>query len=372
MKISLVLNLLFPGDKYQAIAYPIQTAMSIFWSISNKGHIVQIINVSDPIDKIILKLKIFRPDIIYNLAEGKTDSKTRLAMFPELFEQLKIPYIGGNGYLSAISLDKYLSKKIVEDLGIKTPKGNLYQFDYARKDIMQIGNWEIKFPVIIKPNYRGDSEGIDTESIVNDYADLKRIISKKVRQFPEGVIVEEIIPGRDIGTCFLKDLGENGVLPPAELVIRNKDNNLFNIIDFNLKNYAIKSTTIQQLLIRIPKDLPPFLLRNLATISKKIFTIFQINDFCRIDFRVSEDNTIYFLELNPYLTMLNNTHMFFVAKEKYGMSYSDVFDHIIKKAAARWGIKFYRNNKGLFSQLAYKLNRKYYALKYSRLNYSEK
>lgn len=369
MKISLLCHLLFPGDKYRPVAYPIQTAMNLFWGISNEGHLVQLINASDPIEKIIIKLKSFHPDMIYNLSEGLTSSPTRLAFFPELFKQLKIPYIGSDSYLLTTSLNKHLSKKIVAAAGIKTPKSNLFYLDANKKQ--QLGKWRVKFPIIVKPNFRGDSEGITQDSVVQNIKDLKRVLNKRLKQFPEGVLVEQYIEGREIGVCYLEGFGENNVLFPAELVINKKLTNPYNIIDYHLKNYATKNTTIQNLSIRLADDLPSSLIRKIQNQSKKIFDIFQVKDFCRIDFRVTSSGDVYFLELTPDLTMLGGTHPFFVAKEKHKLTFGEVLDHIIKRAAKRWGLRYYRNNKNLLSKVIYKLNRKYYAVRYGKLKYLE-
>lgn len=370
MKISLLCHLLLPGDEYQPTAYPIQTAMNIFWGISNQGHSVQLINASESVEKIILKLKIFRPDLIYNLAEGLTRSRTRLAFFPELFEQLKIPYIGGNGSLLTTSLDKHLSKKIVAEAGIKTPKGNLYYLlDPNNKQ--QLGKWKVKFPAIVKPNYRGDSEGITQDSVVQNTKELKSVLNESLKQFPEGILVEQYIKGREIGVCYFEGFGTNNVLFPAELVINKKLNSPYNIIDYNLKNYATKNTTIQNLTIRLADDLPTSLIRKIQNNAKKIFDIFQVKDFCRIDFRVTSSGDVYFLELTPDLTMLDATHLFFVAKEKHKLTYGEVLDHIIRRATNRWGLRYYKNNKKLISKMIYKLSRKYYAVRYGKLKYLE-
>ncbi|GAG31930.1 unnamed protein product, partial [marine sediment metagenome] len=251
------------------------------------------------------------------------------------------------------SLDKFLSKKIVVEVGIKTPKGNLYYLDHRGKKHQQLGRWKVRFPAIIKNNFRGDSEGIDQDSVVHNSKDLERILNKRLKQLPEGVLVEEFIKGKDIGVCYMEGMGRGNALFPIESVISKELNNPYNIVDYNLKNYAIRSTTIQHLSIRLADDLPKKLIRKIEDISRKVFEIFQVKDFVRVDFRVTDSGEVYFIELNPLLTMLAGTHMFYAAKEKHGLTYGDVLDHIFRKAAKRWGLKYHKSNTGLFSKMRY-------------------
>lgn len=373
MKISLVCHLLFPGDAFRTVAYPIQTAMHLYWGISNEGHQVQLINASDSLEKVISNLKKFKPDLIFNLAEGFTNSPARQAFYPELFESLKIPYVGGSGRLLSISLDKYYSKHIVSSLGlgVNVPKGNLYFYDISIKKIVKIGKWRERFPVIVKPNFRGDSEGISNKSIVHNQKDLDLRLHETIRKFPEGVLVEQYIEGREIGVSYLSGYGNKDVLHPMELVIGGKLHNPYNVVDFGLKNYAAKTTKINNLSIKLVEDLSISQIRKFQRISKQIFSAFQIKDFCRVDFRFTPQGKIFFLELNPLPSMLDETHMFYAAKKTYKLTYGEVVDHIIGNTAKRYGLRYYKSNKGLFLKMEYKIMRKLYALRYNNIFYKE-
>lgn len=371
MKISLVCHLLFPGDAFRAVAYPIQTAMYLYWGISNEGHQVQLINASDSLEKIILKLKTFKPDLIFNLAEGFTNSPTRQAFYPELFECLKVPYIGGSGHLLSMSLDKYYSKHVVSDLGVNVPKGTLYFFDSGNRKIVKVGKWKEKFPVIVKPNFRGDSEGISNKSVVHYKKELDLQLRKTIKKFPEGVLVEEYIEGKEIGVSYLSGYGNKDVLHPVELKISGKLYNPYNVVDYGLKNYATKSTKIHYLSIRLVDDLSKAQIKKLQDIAKRIFTTFQIKDFCRVDFRVTPQGKIYFLELNPLPSMLDDTHMFYASKKIHKLTYGEIIDHIIKNAAKRYGLPYYKSNIGLCSKVAFKITRKLHALRYNKIFYKE-
>lgn len=371
MKVSLICHYLLPGEKYNYIGYAVQEAMSVFWGIRNQGHTVQLINASEPIEKIIFKLKVFKPDIIYNLSEGISNSPTRVALYPELFERLRIPYIGGSGFLVTVGFNKHLSKLYASGMGMKMPKSNLYFLDSESKKIVEVGNWNIKYPAIIKPNTRNCSAGITSESIVHNKRDMLRVLKKRLKKYPEGILVEEFIEGKEIGVCYLKGYGNDCVLFPIELVTDRELKNPYNIVDYATKNYALKKNNVKHLSARLAENLPPKVIKKIQISAKKIFESFEVKDFGRIDMRVTPKGEIYFLEINPDITMSNGTHMFYAANKKHGLSYGEVFDVIIKNAAERWKIPFYKSNRKFFSNIIYKLLGKYYFLKFKGVYYKE-
>lgn len=71
-----------------------------------------------------------------------------------------------------------------------------------------------------------------------------------------------------------------------------------------------------------------------------VFTLFRAigcRDFARFDFRLSENNEIYFIELNP-LPALFYGGSFDLLGQKYGLSYSEVLRLMINTAAERLAI----------------------------------
>ena len=60
-------------------------------------------------------------DIVFNIAEGRGNYRSREAQVPSVLEMLNIPYVGSDPQCLAICLDKPLTKKIVAGSGISTP-----------------------------------------------------------------------------------------------------------------------------------------------------------------------------------------------------------------------------------------------------------
>src|SRR6476660_6229030 len=101
-----------------------ETVSAIAAALEVAGHEVEKIEVSGPASNLLERLEQIDPDIIFNTAEGER-GRMREAFYPALFEELGIPFTGSDAYTNAITLDKYLTKLIVQRAGIETARGVL-------------------------------------------------------------------------------------------------------------------------------------------------------------------------------------------------------------------------------------------------------
>ena len=67
------------------------------------------------------------PDLVFNFAEGSGISRSREARVPAVCEMLGIPYTGSDPLALAVALDKDMTRRVVESLGVTCPEG-----DHAR------------------------------------------------------------------------------------------------------------------------------------------------------------------------------------------------------------------------------------------------
>ncbi|MEK7527944.1 MAG: hypothetical protein AAB574_02930 [Patescibacteria group bacterium] len=354
MKISLVANIQRPGEQYRCILYPLATIREIARSIEESGHTVQLVNASWPTLKLLLRLKIFRPDLIINLAEGLSSSETRLSFFPELYEYLKIPFIGSSANCQYVSLNKDMAKYMVSQSGIKVPKGYL---------VRQVSDIELAlrffekedYPLFIKPNFEGDSDGIHKDSVIQDPKQLKSPGKKLLLEFPQGILVEEFIEGKDIEVGYIEGLGEGGVIEPTFVNIKSnrQGEGKFTYAMYEHKNYASKENYLPG--SYLPRSVigDEKLRTEVIKQAKKCFDLLGVSYFSRIDFRLGKNNSLFFLENNPTCSLKQDAALFYVAEQYYGMSYPEVLDYLIKLCCRKNGLK-YRNGKSFIDQVSKK------------------
>ncbi len=122
-------------------------------------HQVTPVEVSGQPNDVVDRLLGSDPDLIFNVAEG-TIGSSREAFYPGLYEQLRIPFTGGNPSLLHMNLDKHLAKTVRR---LTRHSGSARGADHT---VAQRLPDDLEFPLIIKPNAEGSSKGITQDSVV--------------------------------------------------------------------------------------------------------------------------------------------------------------------------------------------------------------
>src|SRR5262249_34639410 len=201
-----------------------ETVNAIAAALEAAGHEVERVEVSGPAGNLLERLEAIDPDVVFNTAEGDR-GRMREALYPALFEELGIPYTGSDAYTNAITLDKWLTKLIVQRAHVETARGVLgtvRNFD----SIVERGAG-LAVPVIVKPNHEGSSKGIYNgalgSSVVKEPRDLAAALKIALRAYPDGVLVEEYIEGMDVAVGFVAGVGhDDGLLTPVEIETPNE------------------------------------------------------------------------------------------------------------------------------------------------------
>jgi D-alanine-D-alanine ligase len=332
MKIAFTHNLKLTDSEEEAEFDTAETVAAIAGALAASGHEVEKIEVSGPASHLAARLEAFAPDLIFNTAEGRR-GRAREAFYPALFEELGFPYTGSDAYVLTVTLDKWLTKLVLKEQGVDTPRARLVTArDLPALERME-GSLGVPVPAIVKPNYEGSSKGIGDESVGRDWRSMRALVEKLVKQYPAGVLVEEFIPGVDITVPFIEGLGDDGVLTPVEYVVDAAAKSKYNIYDYRLKN-----TESQRVNVRCPAELPRDVLKRVQQISKTVVRTLGLRDVARIDFRLGDDGRIYFLEVNALPSMEPGASLFAAAKRE-SLSYEQTIDRVVKSAAVRWGLQ---------------------------------
>lgn len=330
MNIAFTHNLKASASEEEAEFDTLETVQAIRDSLSRLGHQVELVEVGGPASLTVARLEALNPDLVFNTAEGKI-GRFREAFFPAIFEQLGIPFTGSDAYVCTLTLDKQLTKQVVSGNGVPTPRSKLI---LSPADLEHSG---LRFPLMVKPNYEGSSKGVTQDSIVEDARSLKERVSAWLKRFPAGVLVEEYIDGRDVTVPWIEgvSLETAGVLPPAEYIFAADVTAVrkWPIYDYHLKNEASDKVDV-----RVPADLPVAVREALQTYARTAVQCLGLRDFGRVDFRVTPDNEIYFIEVNA-LPSLEPGAGIYAAAATAGLASSDaVLEAIVDSAERRFGI----------------------------------
>src|SRR5215831_7177896 len=165
MKIAFTHNLRLTDSEEEAEFDTAETVGAIADAMTAAGHDVEKIEVSGPASHLAARIEAYAPDLIFNTAEGRR-GRAREAFYPALFEELNYPYTGSDAYVLTVSLDKWLTKCVLREQGVDTPRARLV----TARDLQALeGSSGVPVPAIVKPNYEGSSKGISDESVARDW-----------------------------------------------------------------------------------------------------------------------------------------------------------------------------------------------------------
>lgn len=146
-----------------------------------------------------LKKKILNinPFCVFNLFEGFSKDPQKEAVFVKLLESAKIPFTGNSSFALSACLDKIKVKRILKKNNLPVAHSILI------KSLEYPVPRGLNFPLFIKPCREDGSCGIYQDSLVCNKEELSAAIKKRLKNFPEGVIAEEFLPGREYSVAFL-------------------------------------------------------------------------------------------------------------------------------------------------------------------------
>jgi hypothetical protein len=222
-------------------------------------------------------------DIYVNLCEGYLDWSVPSIDVIHAMDTLNLPYTGPSATL--YDPPKALMKYVSTTVGIKTPDYILV----SDTDNLSDKARHLNFPLFVKPAKAGDSLGVDDKSLVHDLSELHTKVNALLSQDYDDILVEEYIPGREFTVLVVSNA--NGVgctgLKPIEYQFPK---------GYEYKTYALKTSELNHDVNR-PCDNPKLEVA-LKAAAEKIFNGFYGQGYARMDFRVNQNNEIYFLEIN--------------------------------------------------------------------------
>ena len=336
MRLALTHNLRLTDSEDEAEFDTRETIEALTAALERLGHRVERIEVSGPASRTAARLEAFAPDLIFNTAEGRR-GRFREAFYPALFDELGFPYTGSDAWVLAVTLDKSLTKLMLREHGVVSPRGQFIE----ELSILKVDS--LRYPVMVKPNFEGSSKGITQDSIIEDRGKLRAFVEKQLSKFPAGVLVEEFIPGRDLTVAFLEKAApeRGGVLTPVEYVI---DEAQLKKRRYRIYDYDLKSVNYDAVSVRCPAQFDDHILERAQEMARKAYKALGCRDLGRIDFRVAEDGQVYFIEINA-LPSLEPGAGIYAAAALEGLHVDGVLAKVIESATQRYELSDPKRSK---------------------------
>ncbi len=287
-----------------------ETIDAVSKTLSRYGSVISLPCDSSFLDRIIES----KPDLVFNIAEG-WGSRDRESFVPVVCTMLGIPYSGSDAVALGITMDKALTKRVLENAGIRTTPFELYD---SRPDSLPA----FGFPAFIKPNCDGSSRGITSGSLIRDFKSFTQQTEHILIKYGSPVIAEPYLDGHDYCVALL---GNNPprVLPTCEVLLGHVDD-----IPFFSWEYKCYDTDLL--------DMSPAIGRNVLTeleeMSHIAWNVLSLRDYARIDFRTDRSGVPHLLEINALPGLSPISGIFVQQAKEAGMTFDDIISVILARA----------------------------------------
>lgn len=236
-----------------------------------------------------------------------------------LLELANIPYVGAGVLGSAVSMDKEVTKLLLQAAGLPVAKwlvGNdltLPQLSYERV-VAELG-----LPLFVKPANTGSSVGV---SKVKDRATFEHAVAL-ARRYDHKILFEAYIPGREIECAVLgNDVVE--VSSPGEIIPTHE-----------FYSYTAKYLDPNGARLAIPAELAADVAARITDIAKRAFSALQCEGMARVDCFLTPDGQVVVNEANtlPGFTQISMYPQLWGVS---GLSYSALLDRLLELALQRF------------------------------------
>ena len=306
--------------------HPSKTSLSLATElISSLGYHVEYFGgIKDLIDAYQQKISFPPYTLFINFSDG-LEQPSRKGQSAMLLELLNVPFAGSDACSRLIAGNKQFAKEILRNINVYSPKGILI---HKTEDLEKVSS--LSYPLMIKPNREGSSIGITQKNYIKTPEDLKNITKLLLEEFNE-LLVEEYISGYEV-TNFLIGNPHRFILND---IILNGYNNQFYFTDFifgiNEKSGGKRNQITPESI------LPPETIRTIHNTSEAIFEHLGMRDFTRIDYRLTKEGKLYFIELNGNPAISQTSELGTLSRLR-GFSFQEIYAKIINAASYRiWG-----------------------------------
>ena len=266
-----------------------------------------------PVDKNDFSLDLpsgkVRFDVVFIAIHGTPGEDGKLQGY---FELLGIPYTGCGHTTSSLAFNKFLNLHTVRSTGLVLVAPSLLIKKTKREHIDKLTE-QIRIPCFVKPNEGGSSVGTTR---VDSREKLLPAIERALQEDDE-VLVEELIPGREITCGIIRRGGEAVALPITEIVTRNE------FFDYEAKYHGAAEEIT-------PAPIPVETARKASGISLMLYELMNCRGIVRFDY-IFNDTGIYYLEMNT-IPGLSEASIVPQQAEAAGISLSELFSLAIEDA----------------------------------------
>jgi D-alanine-D-alanine ligase len=297
-----------------------ETVDAIRKALESEGH--EVIKLGGDIG-LIDRLRQASVDIVFNIAEGLR-GRNREAHIPALLEFLNIPYTGSDPLTLSLTLDKAMAKRIVMSQEVPTPRFKKVE---GMEDLDDLG---LRYPLFVKLCYEGSSKGVRLDSKILDPQSLREKARDLLETYGSPLLVEEFVRGPEFTVGILGNDAAR-VLGVMQIEVKGRPP------EESIYSLEIKREWEEKVRYHCPPSIAPGLLKKIEEVALRSYRALECRDVSRVDIRVGEDQTPYFLEINPLPGLSPVYGDLVIMAKSMGWDYAELVKTILHNALKRYG-----------------------------------
>jgi D-alanine-D-alanine ligase len=288
--------------------------------LESEGHeVIKLGGSTDLIDR----LRQTPVDIVFNIAEG-FQGRNREAHIPALLEFFNIPYTGSDPLTLSLTLDKAMAKRILKSQNVPTP---LFKKVERMEDLDGL---DLRYPLFVKLCYEGSSKGVRLDSKISDPQSLEEKTRVLLKNYGPPLIIEEFVKGPEFTVGILGN--ENPfVLGVMQIEIKGSPP------EESIYSLEIKREWKEKVQYHCPPLIDQSLLKRIEEVALRSYRALECRDVSRVDIRIGEDSTPYFLEINPLPGLSPLYGDLVIMARGMGWDYAKLVKTIFHQALKRYG-----------------------------------
>lgn len=255
----------------------------------------------------------------------------------ELLETHQIPFVGSSSKACRQIFDKATATRHMAESGFKTLP-NCYLNKNESADIhiqkaMAFFKREHLKKAIVKPSDGGSSIGVSIATTPQEAVACARDIFSN--NHGNHALIEPFCKGREFTIIVMQNPNDIPVsLIPTEIVLKLEEKEE---TDGGVLTYRHKYLPSNNVEYHCPPHFSDDEIRKIQRSAEKLFAIFSMRDFSRLDGWLLDDGSLIFSDFNPISGMEQNSFLF-IQGSRIGLSHGDMLQIIVTHAAQRYNI----------------------------------
>ena len=263
--------------------------------------------------------KAIKPDVILPILHGRNGEDGTVQGLAQL---LHIPIVGCDVTASSIGMDKVASKEIATVHDVEVVPYIVHRTGEDAPDFNKL-SMQLGSPVFVKPARAGSSVGV---SKVHTEVELTEALTA-AHKHDNVVLIEQAVTARELEIAVLGTPPHHQVSGVGEIVPGE---------DFY--SYDDKYASGSKAQVVVPADISDDIKQRVQDTARTIYQAIGCSGLSRIDFFLSDDDTLYFNEINT-LPGFTSISMYPKLWRQEGIGYPELIKRLIDDVLANGTIK---------------------------------